>query len=438
MYKQLRKRFIAASMAGMLLVTLIVVGAINIINFANEKKQINEMLKFINSIGERPFGPAGFEPDKQRELPEGEENKDERRRWNRDDIKRDFDKIKFTDETQYTTRFFVVEFDADGEIVKTDTNSIAAIDNDRAKEIATGFYKGKAQSGRDGYYYYREYVTDNGSRFVYLDCTKEVSQSRKLLLISLGVALASLVFEFILLWFFSKKVVKPVAESVEKQKAFITDASHELKTPLTIISANTEVLEMMDEKNEWTESIRNQTVRLSKLINEMVLLAKMDEEKRELTMADFSLSAAVSETVMPFETVARNKGFEFESEIEEGIEFHGDESAVRQVVSIFMDNAMKYTGKNEAGEEKIKVSLYRKNKKARLTVFNTCEKIDRQELSRLFERFYRVDKSRSRETGGSGIGLSIVQAIADKHKGMNVKADSRSEGTIEFVAEFHC
>ena len=458
MYKQLRKRFIAASMAGMLLVTLIVVGAINIINFVNEKKSINEMLKFINNFSMDMSGKdgkrdrdKGFRPeDMFGELPgeltadfpedmknnRGNGENDDFRRWNRDDVKRGFDRINFTAETQYTTRFFVVEFDSDGTIVRTDTTSIAAIDNDEAQKIAARLYKGKQQSGRDGYYYYKEYETENGSCLVYLDCTNEILQSRKLLLISLGVALASLVMEFILLWFFSKKVVKPVAESVEKQKSFITDASHELKTPLTIISANTEVLEMMDEKNEWTESIKNQTVRLSKLINEMVYLAKMDEEKRELTMENFSLSNAVNEVVMPFETVAKSKDFSFDTEIEDNIDFHGDEAAVRQMVSIFMDNAMKYTGKNEAGEAKIKVSLQRKNKKARLTVYNTCEKIDKETLSRLFERFYRVDKSRSRETGGSGIGLSIVQAIADKHKGLNVKADSKAEGTIEFIADF--
>ena len=442
----------------MLLVTLIVVGAINIINFVNEKKSINEMLKFINNFSMDMSGKdgkqdrdKGFRPeDMSGELPgelpadfpedmknnRGDGENDDFRRWNRDDLKRGFDRINFTAETQYTTRFFVVEFDSDGTIVRTDTTSIAAIDNDEAQKIASKLYKGKQQSGRDGYYYYKEYETENGSCLVYLDCTNEILQSRKLLLISLGVALASLVMEFILLWFFSKKVVKPVAESVEKQKSFITDASHELKTPLTIISANTEVLEMMDEKNEWTESIKNQTVRLSKLINEMVYLAKMDEEKRELTMENFSLSNAVNEVVMPFETVAKSKGFSFDTEIEDNIDFHGDEAAVRQMVSIFMDNAMKYTGKNEAGEEKIKVSLQRKNKKARLTVYNTCEKIDKETLSRLFERFYRVDKSRSRETGGSGIGLSIVQAIADKHKGLNVKADSKAEGTIEFIADF--
>ncbi|MBR0132248.1 MAG: HAMP domain-containing histidine kinase [Lachnospiraceae bacterium] len=458
MYKQLRKRFIAASMAGMLLVTLIVVGAINIINFVNEKKSINEMLEFINNFSMDMSGKdgkqdrdKGFRPEEMpgelpgempADLPEdmknnrGDGENDDFRRWNRDDLKRGFDRINFTAETQYTTRFFIVEFDSDGTIVRTDTTSIAAIDNDEAQKIAARLYKGKQQSGRDGYYYYKEYETENGSCLVYLDCTNEILQSRKLLLISLGVALASLVMEFILLWFFSKKVVKPVAESVEKQKSFITDASHELKTPLTIISANTEVLEMMDEKNEWTESIKNQTVRLSKLINEMVYLAKMDEEKRELTMENFSLSNAVNEVVMPFETVAKSKGFSFDTEIEDNIDFHGDEAAVRQMVSIFMDNAMKYTGKNEAGEEKIKVSLQRKNKKARLTVYNTCEKIDKETLSRLFERFYRVDKSRSRETGGSGIGLSIVQAIADKHKGLNVRADSKAEGTIEFIADF--
>ena len=217
MYKQLRKRFIAASMAGMLLVTLIVVGAINIINFVNEKKSINEMLKFINNFSMDMSGKdgkqdrdKGFRPEDMpgelpgelpADLPEDMKNNrgngenDDFRRWNRDDVKRGFDRINFTAETQYTTRFFVVEFDSDGTIVRTDTTSIAAIDNDEAQKIAARLYKGKQQSGRDGYYYYKEYETENGSCLVYLDCTNEILQSRKLLLISLGVALASLVME---------------------------------------------------------------------------------------------------------------------------------------------------------------------------------------------------------------------------------------------------
>ena len=480
MLKQLRIRFVAASMAGMLLVTILVVGAINVINYVNEKKTIDEMLMFIKDNGGKlpvwgvnreeggipalPDGENNALPDgKMPELPEGEqpdltegeksegvENKNYNNsnngnskngegdwKWkNKDDAGKRFERLDLSDETSYITRYFVAEYNSAGNVINTNLSNIASFTEDEAKQIAQKLYSEKDKQGRDGKYYYSIYEGEKGRVLIYLDCTREVKQGRQLLLISLLVAFGSLVFEAIVLTLLSKRVVKPVVESVEKQKAFITDASHELKTPLTIISANTEVLEMVEGENEWTESIKKQTGRLSKLVNEMVYLAKMDEERPVMQPEDFSLSAAVSETVMPFETVAAGKGFTFETNMEEDLNFFGDEAAVRQLVSIFMDNAMKYTGKNEKGDCGIKVSLVRKGKKAKLRFFNTCEKISKEELDKLFERFYRVDKSRSSETGGSGIGLSIVKAIADNHKGINLSVKSPEEGTIEFLVEF--
>ena len=457
MLKQLKIRFVAVSMAGMLLVTILVVGAINLINYLNEKKAINEMLQFIeDNNGNIPvwghkeggFDP-NFVPDGNMPAPDetqnsGEggngvipQNGSEDWKWkNKEDANRHFDRLILSDETSYITRFFVVDFNEKGDAVSANVSNIASFSEEEAKEIAVRLYSGRDKQGKDGYYYYSETASENGRRFIYLDCTKEVKQSRQLFLISLLVALASLVFEAMVLSFFSGKVVKPVVESVEKQKAFITDASHELKTPLTIISANTEVLEMTEGENEWTESIKKQTGRLSKLVNEMVYLAKMDEERRVITSEDFNLSAAVRETVMPFETVAGGRGFAFDTDIEENLCYHGDEAAVRQMVSIFMDNAMKYTGRNKKGDCGIKISLLHKGKKAKLRISNTCESISKEDLDKLFERFYRVDKSRSSETGGSGIGLSIAKAIAENHKGMNLSVKSPEDGVIEFWVEF--
>ena len=468
MLKQLRIRFVAIAMVSMLVITTLVVGTINIVNYANEKSVIKSTLDYIELSGGvmRPFDggmiPGNMNGDNA-EFASGTNNPNGQKNQNSngvaetstdDNANGDYgppgfsedneefkeqmvqmrEKMEFGDETLYTTRYFTVFFDENCEVTGVNIDSIAAYTEDQAQEIAEEKFSTDLLDDvkKDGSYYYTVRKSDNGYMFIYLDCSESLNQNKRLFLISIMVALASLVLEFIICTLLSKRVVKPVVESVEKQKTFITDASHELKTPLTIISANTEVIEMMEGSNEWTDSIKNQTTRLTKLVNEMVYLAKMDEERPMLTIRDFSLSSAVEETVMPFKTVAEGKGLKFLAEIEEGIKWSGDETATRQLISIFMDNAMKYT--TEKGSLNIK--LYRKGHHSTLTVANSCAPMSKEEINKLFERFYRVDKSRSRETGGSGIGLSIAKAIADGHKNMELSVSSPKEKTIEFKVRF--
>ena len=218
----------------------------------------------------------------------------------------------------------------------------------------------------------------------------------------------------------SKRAIKPIADSYEKQKHFITDAGHELKTPLTVISASADVLEMTQGENEWTQSIRNQVVRLTELTNSLVSLARMDEHDSKLLMTDFSISDAVTESLEPFSRLASQQGKHVEMNIQKNISFDGNEESIRKLVGILIDNAIKYSG--EKGE--IAVTLKSVSRGPMLQMKNSVDEISKGNHDELFERFYRGDASRSSEIGGYGIGLSIAKAIVCAHKG---KITARSE-----------
>ena len=223
---------------------------------------------------------------------------------------------------------------------------------------------------------------------------------------------------------FSNNALKPVRNSIEKQKQFITDASHELKTPLAIISADADVLEICEGESEWLTSIKEQTERLSVLVRNLVDLSKLDEASGDVQHEVFDLSEAVFDTAANFETLAKRNGLSFSVSAAEHIMYKGNEAELRQLVSILCDNAVKYASK----DGHITVSLYKTSKNIFLDVFNDCDNVEKEQIDRLFDRFYRSDNSRSRETGGYGIGLSIAKAIVSRHRGRisAVTTDSKS------------
>ncbi len=290
-------------------------------------------------------------------------------------------------------------------------------------------------SGTSGNYRYKTGDTDKGKIIVFMDCRSDSATKNRFLLVSCAIGAAGYILVCLLIIIFSKRAIRPVVESFEKQKRFITDAGHEIKTPLAIISANTEVLEMMSEPNQWTVSIKNQITRLNGLLKELLSLAKMDEEKPALTMADFNISDAVYDAASPFTTLAETKGKKLTINVANGLSYHGDEGAIRQLVSILTENAVKYA--DEDGEIIVKLFTSHNGKETDLEVSNTCKEPPQGDLTKLFDRFYRDDSSRSRskgeKKGGYGIGLSIAQAIVRSHKSkISCKAEN---GMMIFTAQ---
>ena len=211
----------------------------------------------------------------------------------------------------------------------------------------------------------------------------------------------------------SSRIVKPFSDNYEKQKRFITDAGHELKTPLTIINADAEVLEMDFGENEWLKDIQGQTERLADLTNALVLLSRMEEGWNKEMEIDFPLSDIVEEVIHTFQAPARIQEKTLTSVIAPMISMKGDERAIRSLVTILLDNAMKYS--DEKG--RVTVTLEKQGKRIRLSVCNTTEHITKEQTAHLFDRFYRTDDSRNSRTGGYGLGLSIAAATAASHRG---------------------
>lgn len=331
-------------------------------------------------------------------------------------------------ETPYSTRYFTVHLM--GNIVTNiSTEHIAAVDDKAALE-----YAAQVCSGAPGFGFidvYRYYYVKQGPKaiIVFMDFQKELIQTFALASISFIVSMVTLVILLICVYWLSKKALKPVADSIEKQKQFITDASHELKTPISIISADAEVLEMYEGENEWLTSIKNQTVRMNHLVKNLVDLAKLNEMHDDSTKTVFDISKAVLETAQSFEGVAQIAGKTYNYSAAGALKYYGNEQEIRQLVTILCDNAIKYTNENGS----IKLTLYKSGKTTVVEITNTCEHIDSQTVSRMFDRFYRADTSRARneKTGGYGIGLSIAKAIVDRHKG-KIRVFTNNSTSITF------
>lgn len=497
MLKKLRRKFIAIAMLSVSIVLIAIVGTINIANYMSTNEALDARLKLIAGNGgtfpdlleQKNMGGEGNKTDSinngtstRKEPPSGKTDiqppedmkqadlKDDNLKENdlkENDFKEnDLKRHGISPESQFDTRYFTVTINSNGEVENIDTSKIASVSSENAAEYAKKLWKsGKKGDGKSGFAESCKYLTvdeDGSTMYIFLSCQRELSTIKTYILASVGISVFGLVVVFAMIYFFSGKILKPVSESYEKQKRFITDASHEIKTPLTIIDANTEVIEMIEGENEWTSSTRKQVARLTSLTEKLVFLSRMDEEATKLEMLEFSLSDAILDTAEPFKTVARTKGKKLTIDVTDGILYTGDEKTIRQLVSILLDNAMKYSGCSNAGFEKgninknnlnktiqtqndcattinpapeIEISLKQSGKNRIITVWNTVDdtaniKKGRQDM--LFERFYRTDTSHNSKTGGFGIGLSAAYAIVKAHKG-KITAESKDGRSIKFT-----
>lgn len=269
----------------------------------------------------------------------------------------------------------------------------------------------------------------DGELLIFLDCEQKLLSFQNSLLTSLGTSLAGLSAVWVLLMLLAKEIVRPISESYQKQKQFITDAGHELKTPLTIISADTDVLEMQQGSNEWLSDIRIQTQRLSKLTHDLIFLAKMEEGHKAVRIQEFSISDLAEKSVQTFQTLAKVQQKNFTSRIQPGLTLRSDPSQIERLFSVLLDNALKYS--QPGGKISVDLRLHRHA--IRLEIVNTTDFIDREQLSRLFDRFYRADPSRSSETGGHGIGLSIAKAVVLAHGG-EINAETPDDNSLMVTA----
>lgn len=275
----------------------------------------------------------------------------------------------------------------------------------------------------------------NGKRIVLMSKSFQQDMLWNLLKIFIGVGSLSLVLLFFISVYFTNKAINPLEETFKKQKQFIADASHELRTPLTIIKTNVSLLrenemETIHSQKKWINYIDSQASRMSTLINEMLSLANLDSNRKKEERININLSKMVSDSLLVFEVVIFEKGLILEEDVADNIFIKGEQDQIKKLISILMDNAIKYTNKNG----KITVLLINERNKAKLIVRNTGEGIRKEYLEKIFERFYRVDDSRDRGTGGYGLGLSIAKAIVEDHKG-KIHAESIINNGTSFIIE---
>lgn len=316
----------------------------------------------------------------------------------------------FSPEDPFSTRYFSVTLNEAGEQIAINMNSIAAVSATEAAEMTQTVMKKEKNSGFYGSY--RFYKTDvaEGTLLVFLDCTKDLFFMNNFLLNSIYVGGAGFLAVCFLIVIFSKAAVRPVAESYEKQKTFITNAGHELKTPLSIIDANREVIEMENGESQWTQSIKHQVERLTRLTNQLTTLAKMEEGQEKKPMESLDFSAIITDVCDEMEAFAQGQGKTIEVSISPDVMVNGNEDQLRQLLYILLDNGVKHSKENCA----IQVLL---SSNGKLTIQNKAYLEQTGNMNILMERFYRTDASRSRQTGGYGLGLSIASAIVEQHKG---------------------
>ena len=415
MIKNLRKRFIFAAMASTFGVLFVIMSILNIANYARMVSRADDTLsELVDNNGQ--FDRRDFLKEKVKtnadsqppDKPDGKSND------------------KFSPETPFQTRYFSVVV-SDGAVESYSLDNIAAVDESEAESYALKILGDGSDSGFTDIYRYRVADCEDGTRIIFVDCRQELESFRNTLVYSVGVSLLGFLAVFMLVLFWSKMIFKPVAESYAKQKRFITDASHEIKTPLTIIDANTEVIEMVNGESEWTKNTRDQVKRLTALTNQMVALSRLDENPEPKEKAKFDLSDVAYEVIDHFSSLSEVRGKKISADIEDGIKYVGDENSIRQLISILVDNAMKYAVESAD----ISISLKRDGRKVKFVLKNLTDGMEEGSQDILFERFYRPDSSRNSETGGSGIGLSLAKSIVESHKG-RITARCDGDGYITF------
>lgn len=361
------------------------------------------------------------------------------------------------DEIQYETRYFSLITDSSGNIISGNFDHIASVSDRDADQLLSEISETASVSvlssifsdrrskgiifGSDSDFaymrkeldkaelveklrsetFYRGYngdlrdLPEDGYIIVFLDCSRRILDMRSLRISTTVIGVGSFALFFLIITAYSKRAIQPYINNHEKQRQFITNAGHELKTPLTIISANMEVLEMIEGKNEWTESTLNQVKRLTGLVSDLITIARTEEymEENDELKDTVDASAAVKELADSFRPVAEKEFKRIETYIEDDVAIVGDKKRLPELFSIFIDNAVKYC--DERGV--IKIELHRRKKGLQFVVSNDYENGRDADYSRFFERFYRGDTSHNSQKAGYGIGLSMAETITKLHKG---------------------
>ena len=405
MINKLRMRLILASMLSLTFVLAVILGLSNVINYNGTVKDADSVLKILSRTD-------GVFPEVPEDMP-----------WQSAG-----DRYR-SPELPFEIRFFSATVDGEGEIVSSNTDRIAAVNSELLAEyIRRAEATGKEKGFVDDYRFLR-YSKDEANVYIFLDCGRELAGFHHGLKTVLMVSGLGLTAVFVLIYILSWRIVQPFKRNYDSQRRFITDAGHELKTPITIIDADTELLGLEVGENELLSDIRQQSQRLAELTHDLISLSYL-EENTAPEMIEFPASDILLETASSFQAVALSADKQLDIRVQPGISMVGNEKNICQLATILMDNAVKYS--NSGG--KIIFSVERKGKNVSISCENTVDSISKETLRNMFERFYRADGSRKQQKrGGYGIGLSIARAIVEAHKG-KITASQSAEHLVNITA----
>lgn len=412
MIKTLQRKFIVTAMTAISALLILLLGTINILNIYYVGNQVDKKLEMISqnegNPDNLPRDPGNMPPRE----PFGQKN--------------EYD-------TFMASNFFVVRFDRNGNIVYSDVSRISSVSEEEAKELAEKVYAQNELSGKiDSFeYMVRDSRSGMGKVVVFLDTSGDIYSYIRVLFLSAAIGIVCWLFMLLFVILLSKQAIRPIAENMEKQKQFVTNAGHEIKTPIAIIQSNTEAMELYNGENKWSKNIKEQTVRLNELMKNLLTLARMDESTDNLIQSNFSLSQLLTDHTECFRETLELCGVTLQTSIQPMISFRANQEHMTQLISVLMDNAVKYT--NEGGN--VFVSLEENDKRIKLQFKNTCQQLPPVPPDKLFDRFYRADEARTQKDGGYGIGLSVAQSITETYKG-RISAGYENGNTIAFTICF--
>ena len=388
--KKLRRKVILGVLASSLVVFALTVLIFGIVLNTHVVNRADAMTELINKSG-------GEFPDKR-----------EYDKLNQEDQIRLYN---YDEESRFRLRYFVAYYDENLSVTSLKTEHIAAVDDAKAEIMALSAIVMDKPTGNYGDYRYR--ICEDTHSVIFLDVSDDFDSVKLILLLISGVALLFIVLITVVFWFLSKRIVQPFEENSRMQKQFITDASHELKTPLAIISANAEVLAYKNGEHEWINNITAQVERIGGLINELLTLNRLEEVEEISDIEPVDLSALVPMIAADFAQVFESAKASVVYDIEPDIVLNGNRGQLERLISVLVENASKYI--SEDGE--FRITVKKDLRHTYLSFFNTCEVDPDADYKHLFDRFYRPDASRTSKTGGHGIGLSIAKRIVTLHNG---------------------
>lgn len=400
MIKKLRWKFIAVAMISIIVVLMAIIGTITLINYNKTVDNIDKVLTvLVDNNGK--FDDLDFDDDNL-ENTDGNNNKD--------NLNHQKDHGEFTKETPYWTRFFSVKFTNSNPDPAVDTSMIASVSKEEAIDMAKETIDSNSMIGFYGAYRYKVKIADDFKLVVFVDCTKEMRSIRYFVFTGTWISLVGIIAVFIIVFIFSKIVFNPVKRTYDKQKRFVTNAAHELKTPLTIILANNELIDAQYNSLDETQAIDKQVKKLTIMINNLTLLSKLDEEDKNVDLKEkVDLTKLSNDLIEPFKVIFESRNIKFNFFVDDNCYIKGNTNLISQLLSLLIDNANKYALTYINFEVRIV------GKGVELKTSNDAD-IDEKNPNLLLERFYRNDKARGK-IEGSGIGLSVVNEIVKLHKG---------------------